>query len=475
MSRESELNIAHLGQVFTPQNIVADMLKLIQSTKRVENPRFLEPSCGNGAFFAHLPNNKIGIEIDRTQIECYMDFKIAYNGTFSPSLAEGDKGGGFYNLAVDFTRPLAPSAREGESIDCHDFATFNKVSKSRNDSRILNADFFAYPVSETFDTIIGNPPYVRYQDILDSTKSLLKPFSDIFDSRTNLYLFFIYKCVLQLRERGELIFITPRDFLKSTASVKLNAFLYAQGTITDFIELGDKRIFSKAQPNCIIWRFEKGDFSRKSNCQNLQNALERKIFNCVSGQIIFTHKRYEIPFSSLFFVKVGAVSGADSIFANEKFGNMDFVCSFSAKTGKTKKMIYGDFGKNCAYLAEFKSQLKARKIKKFDEHNWWEWGRDYHKSESPRIYVNSKTRNKKPFFLHPCNAYDGSILAIFPRFEVDNKDLQKICETLNNVDWEELGFVCDGRFLFSQRSLENCLLGSEFGEIYERVNLKAIS
>lgn len=427
VNRESELNIAHLGQVFTPQNIVADMLKLIQSTKRVENPRFLEPSCGNGAFFAHLPNNKIGIEIDA------------------------------------FT------------IDCHDFATFNKVSKSCNDSRILNADFFAYPVSETFDTIIGNPPYVRYQDILDSTKSLLKPFSDIFDSRTNLYLFFIYKCVLHLRERGELIFITPRDFLKSTASVKLNAFLYAQGTITDFIELGDKRIFGKAQPNCIIWRFEKGDFSRKSNCQNLQNALERKIFNCVSGQIIFTHKHYEIPFSSLFFVKVGAVSGADSIFANEKFGNMDFVCSFSAKTGKTKKMIYGDFGKNCAYLAEFKSQLKARKIKKFDEHNWWEWGRDYHKSELPRIYVNSKTRNKKPFFLHPCNAYDGSILAIFPRFEVDNMDLQKICEMLNNVDWEELGFVCDGRFLFSQRSLENCLLGSEFGKIYERVNLKAIS
>ncbi len=26
---------------------------------------------------------------------------------------------------------------------------------------------------------------------------------------------------------------------------------------------------------------------------------------------------------------------------------------------------------------------------------------------------------------------------------------------LNEVDWTDLGFVCDGRFLFSQRSLEN--------------------
>ncbi|MGX2982523.1 Eco57I restriction-modification methylase domain-containing protein [Helicobacter sp. 23-1045] len=475
MNPKSSLNVAQLGQVFTPQNIVANMLKLVRSVERVKNPRFLEPSCGNGAFFTHLPSNTIGIEIDKAQIHCYAFLQATHNGTISPSLAEGDKGGGFYDLAIDFTHPLAPSAREGESIDCHDFAIFDTITKSRNDGTILNTDFFAYPVSEKFDTIIGNPPYVRYQDILDSTKSLLKPFSDIFDLRSNLYLFFIYKCVLHLRDRGELIFITPRDFLKSTASVKLNASLHAQGSITDFVELGDKRIFSKAQPNCVIWRFEKGDFSRKCNYQNLQDCHEKKIFNCISGQIIFTRKRYEIPFSSLFFVKVGAVSGADSIFANEKFGNMDFVCSFSAKTGKTKKMIYGDFGKNCAYLAEFKSQLKARKIKKFDEHNWWEWGRDYHKSESPRIYVNSKTRNKKPFFLHPCNAYDGSVLAIFPRFEVDNASLQKICEMLNNVDWEELGFVCDGRFLFSQRSLENCLLGSEFGEIYECANLKAIS
>ncbi len=33
---------------------------------------------------------------------------------------------------------------------------------------------------------------------------------------------------------------------------------------------------------------------------------------------------------------------------------------------------------------------------------------------------------------------------------------------LNDVDWGELGFVCDGRFLFAQRSLENALLPEDF-------------
>ena len=387
------LNVVNLGQVFTPPHIVSDMLALIQSTKKLSNPRFLEPSCGNGAFFQNLPKNKVGIEID-------------------------------------------------SGVVC--------------DKAILQEDFFAYSTNEKFDCIIGNPPYVRYQDIAISTKALLKSYSKLFDSRSNLYLFFIYKCILHLKEGGELIFITPRDFLKSTSSVRLNEFLFHQGSITHFIDLGDKKIFDNAQPNCAIWRFEKDNFTRKTQCL--------REFSCINGQLLFTKKAYTIPFKDLFFVKVGAVSGADSIFANEKWGNMDFVCSQSAKSGKTRKMIYGIYGKDCAYLQDFKERLLRRRIKKFNELNWWEWGRDYYKSENPRIYVNTKTRNKTPFFLHPCNVYDGSVLAVFPKFKVNSIRLGILCERLNNVDWEELGFVCDGRFLFSQRSLENAVLDSSFLE-----------
>ena len=328
------LDVANLGQVFTPQHIVSDMLGLIKNTTKMKNPRFLEPSCGNGAFFKHLPQNKIAIELDSNVIA---------------------------------------------------------------DSNVLNTDFFSYPVSEKFDVIIGNPPYVRYQDIAESTKFLLSRYSDIFDSRSNLYLFFIYKCVLHLKEGGELIFITPRDFLKSTASMKLNEFLFSQGSITDFLDLGDKKIFESAQPNCAIWRFEKGNFSRNTNCL--------RQFSCINGQLLFTKNSYTIPFSSLFFVKVGAVSGADSLFVNEEFGNMDFVYSQSAKSGKTRKMIYGIYGRDLAFLQKHKEALLKRRIKKFDETNWWEWGRDYYKSDLPRIYVNAKTRNKKPFFLHSCKAF----------------------------------------------------------------------
>lgn len=420
MISSKSLNISTLGQVFTPQGIVADMMNLVKN-----NGRFLEPSCGNGAFFKNLPSNKIGIEIDKNLLYDWVDLGVNENNLMQDSMPKQE---------------------------C-------RVDKNE----IFNIDFFAYDIAQKFDTIIGNPPYVRYADIVDSTKFLLSPYHHLFSSRSNLYLFFIYKCILHLNNGGELIFITPRDFLKSTSSIKLNEFIFSQGSITDFIDLGDKKIFSSAQPNCAIWRFEKGNFKRNTNCL--------REFSCVNGQILFTKKHYFIPFNELFFVKVGAVSGADSIFASDGFGNIEFVCSRTQKSGQTRKMIYGEYAKTCAYLQDFKKQLLKRKIKPFNETNWWEWGRDYHKSDKMRIYVNTKTRHKKPFFIHKCKAYDGSILAIFPRFEVDSARLQTLCDKLNEIDWQELGFVCDGRFLFSQRSLENCLLDERFGEFINEVKM----
>ena len=114
------------------------------------------------------------------------------------------------------------------------------------------------------------------------------------------------------------------------------------------------------------------------------------------------------------------------------------------------------FNENNAFLLQFKERLIKRKIKEFDETNWWQWGRSHYQSTEKRIYVNAKTRNKNPFFIHSSNDYDGSILAVFPKNQ--NVMIEEVCERLNEVNWYELGFVCDGRFLFSQKSLENALL-----------------
>ena len=113
-----------------------------------------------------------------------------------------------------------------------------------------------------------------------------------------------------------------------------------------------------------------------------------------------------------------------------------------------------------AALLAHKARLMARRIRSFDETNWWQWGRGYHQSAEPRVYVNNKTRRPQPFFVHPCTHYDGAVLAIFPRDPA--VAVQALAAALNGVDWDDLGFVCDGRFLFNQRSLEQTPLPESF-------------
>ncbi len=359
------------------------------------------------------------------------------------------------SLRKNSGRVLEPSCGDGAFSSVIPDCVAIELDATKAPPHALVMDFFDFPTSEKFETIIGNPPYVRFQDIAPDTKQKLS--LTRFDARTNLYLFFIEKCVQHLAPHGELIFITPRDFLKATSSRKLNAWLFAQGTMTHWIELGDQRVFQGYTPNCAIWRFESHNFSRKTYFTNEQGQTETRTFACVNGQLLFLKADYTVPFSDVFFVKVGAVSGDDEIFTHDEFGNRDFVCSTTAKDGKTRRMI---FNIKHPYLEPFKARLLSRRIKAFDESNWWTWGRAHYQSSEQRLYVNCKTRNSHPFFLHPCNDYDGSVLAIFPKLQT--ADLNTLCAMLNDVDWRELGFMCDGRFLFSQRALEHSLLPDAF-------------
>jgi len=314
----------------------------------------------------------------------------------------------------------------------------------------LVMDFFAYPISERFDTIIGNPPYVRYQDIPADTCALLD--MSRFDKRSNLFLFFIEKSVRHLNPGGELIFIVPRELAKLTAAKKLNAWLYQEGSITDFFETGDAKIFGDHTPNCAIFRFEKGRFDRRMH--------DGRTFHEIAGQLMFLRQDYVLPLSEVFEVKVGGVSGADDLFEHPD-GNLEFVCSHTAQTQKTRRMIYGI---RHPHLEAHKARLLARRVRKFDESNWWQWGRLHPINDRPRIYVNGRTRNPEPFFLYPSLHFDGAILALFPKnTTLSQTALKEMTRLLNNVvGWNELGFVCNGRFLFTQQSLQNCLLPADF-------------
>ncbi|MCL2591464.1 MAG: class I SAM-dependent methyltransferase [Betaproteobacteria bacterium] len=362
------------------------------------------------------------------------------------------------DLCTNRRRTLEPSAGEGAFSrhlpGCVAIELDTRIAPPG--AKIMN--FFDFPVTERFDTIIGNPPYVRYQDIAPETRARFH--SKLFDGRSNLFLFFIEKSIHHLTNGGELIFIVPREFIKLTSAAKLNDWLYTQGTISHWIETGDTRLFMGATPNCAIFRFVRGDFSRRTLWRRYGDVhWDVREMVHLQGQIAFTRAHLCVPLADLFEVKVGGVSGADEIYAHPE-GNLEFVCSRTATTGETRRMIYDIYH---PHLESHKEALLARRVQKFDESNWWKWGRDYYKSTGVRIYVNGRTRNRRPFFKHPCKAYDGSILALFPRTEIN---IDRAIELFNDaVPWEELGFIVDGRYLFAQRSLATLILPEIFASL----------
>lgn len=341
-------------------------------------------------------------------------------------------------------RLLEPACGMGAFKRClNDRAIFIEIDKRLiTDNRVLNMDFFNYDISEKFDTIIGNPPYVdnKYLNITHKTDIKVQ---------ANLYLYFIEKCFHHLNDFGEIIFIVPRDFIKLSSAKVVNELLLKNGTITHYYDFGDMKLFSDASPNVCIFRYEKGNFSYRT-----KTFLGEQLLFINDGLISFSHSSSVHPLGELFEIRVGAVSGKDDLFVNEN--GEAFVYSKTASTSKLRRMIYNRYDSS---LEVHKEALMKRGIKKFDEKNWWAWGRVVNFRENePRIYVNCKTRRQEPFFLSKCKRWDGSVLALFPKRELN---LKKAIKTLNSLNWEEMGFVTGGRFIFTQKALTQALISKQ--------------
>ena len=317
--------------------------------------------------------------------------------------------GAFYNflpkertIGIEIDKDVAP-----EGVEIKDFFTENRK----------------------FDTIIGNPPYLMNKEIPTKTKKLLP---NALNSQANLYMFFIWRCLDLLEDNGELIFLVPRDFIKLTSAIPLNKRLNEEGGFTFWKEFGDRKIFDDACPNVVIFRWQKG-INHK-----IPIFYQNGFFTFVEG-----NKKL----SDYFDIYVGAVSGANDIYYSEN-GNIELAFSKTKETRTFIKAIHNDKEK----LLPFKDKLLERKATKFTETNWWKWVREPKNLPGDKILVNTKTRDLKPFYISNANNWDGSLLALVPKKELN---LNEWVLKLNSLDWEKLGFKVGGRLLFSQKALFN--------------------
>lgn len=309
-----------------------------------------------------------------------------------------------------------------------------KITKSR---KVFYTDFLDAKITTRYATIIGNPPYVK----TDSG---------------NLYLHFIDKCINLLDDNGELIFIVPSDFLKATRAADTINYMFENGYFTHFYLPNQEDLFKNASIDVVIFRYIKTTIPGTGFC--LVNNIQSPISN-IDGMILF-EKDSGISIEDLFDVYVGIVSGKDGVFQNDTLGNVTIKTDFD-KSSKfiliekfpTKRKITN------TYLLEHKEELLSRRIRKFNEDNWYEWGAlrniQQIKNNIGRlcIYVRCITRKTPIAQMGHVELFGGSLLCLIPHDdEMSEELLESIVEQINNKSSQ---YMYSGRFKITHKQISN--------------------
>ena len=331
---------------------------------------------------------------------------------------------------------------ENYPMTCYEIdAEVKPVVSWNTHQTVIYGDFLTQQIPTKYKTVIGNPPYVKQK------------------GGKNLYITFLERCFDLLESGGEMIMIVPSDFLKLTSAAPLLISMTEQGAFTDFLFPNDETLFPGANVDVVAFRYEKGCGSDTA----LVNGQERRV---LVNQGIVTFATSEnigdgtgkVRIEDVCHVYVGIVSGRDEIY-RVPFGNIQVL----QDKDKVESYIYTEqFPTNDLrindHLEKNKAALLERKIRKFTEKNWFEWGAPRNITSIQKywgkscIYVRNMTRQKTVAFMGNVQYFGGTLLCLVPKEE--GCDLQKICDTLNSAEFQK-DYIYAGRFKIGHKQVSN--------------------
>lgn len=289
------------GAYYTPLQLADAMVSLVAS----ENIKtILEPSCGDGVFLDSLSS---------------------------------------LDMLKDVSEVTAVEIESDEAM---------KVSNNymgNQNVHVINQDFFDFYQQiygqQTYDLILGNPPYIRYQYLTEEQRdiqsSILTSHGMKSNKLINAWVAFLVACVQLLSENGKIAFVIPAEILQVAYAEDLRLFLSNQLskiTLVTFEEL----VFPNIEQEILVFIGEKGgeekgiriielnnleDFKKidlqSNGFQKLKHIKEKWTKYFVSAeeikiiQSIREDKRFR-KFSDVALINVGVTTGNNSYFSVDK-------------------------------------------------------------------------------------------------------------------------------------------------------------
>lgn len=273
--------------ITTPTYIISDILRSTiipkcngKTAQEILKLKFSDISCGSGAFLLELFQLLNDILVDyylrtdntqliQTAINTYklpfkikreLLLKVIYGIDKDFNAVEATKFGLLLKLlegeninSTTTSKPVLPDLSKniyfGNSL-------LNSQQVAQNSSTEINQinpfDFG----NLKFDVIVGNPPYMKSEDMKNITPFELPLYKKIYDSaykQFDKYFLFIEQGLNLLTDDGTLGYIVPSKFTKVGAGQKIRELLTQKGYLHSIISFGANQVFSdKTTYTCLL-------------------------------------------------------------------------------------------------------------------------------------------------------------------------------------------------------------------------------
>ena len=125
---------------------------------------------------------------------------------------------------------------------------FDSIAKYETDKvRLYHRDFIKFGELDTYDLIIGNPPYF----VMKKT-DVPSIYHKYFDGRPNIFILFIIKSLHLLKKDGILSLVLPKSFLNCLYYNKTRKYIIDNYKILTIIECADEYLDTKQETIILI-------------------------------------------------------------------------------------------------------------------------------------------------------------------------------------------------------------------------------
>ena len=251
------------GAIFTRREVVDFMLDLIGYTtdQPLHTYQILEPSFGEGDFLIPVVERLVRATRESGQQVNFRTLKDSIRGVELHTETYKQIRSRLVDLLV---------ASGAAILDAEKLVSI----------WILQGDFLLCDLELNFTHVIGNPPYIRQENIPDSLiEEYRRRFSTIYD-RADLYVPFIEKSLTHLAPSGQLGFICADRWMKNRYGQKLRSFIYGTYHLKTYVDMVDTDAFHSevsAYPAIIVLQRGEGEVTRIARKPVLESAHLKRL------------------------------------------------------------------------------------------------------------------------------------------------------------------------------------------------------